>query len=74
MLDHLADDGDTGRAQQLAQFGEIVALLERGDAERALLRASFLSVGAACVLAYAPLPGSLHRFSLVSPWAAEGLV
>ena len=39
VLDDLADDGDARGAQQLAQLGEVVARLERGDAERALLRA-----------------------------------
>ena len=37
LLDQLADDGDAGGAQQLLELGEIVALGQRGDAERALL-------------------------------------
>ncbi len=38
-LDHLADDRHAGGAQQLAQLGEVVALGQRRDAERALARA-----------------------------------
>ena len=38
-LDELADDGDAGGAQQLAELGQVVALLERRDAECALCRA-----------------------------------
>ena len=39
VLDALADDVDPGGAQQLAQLGEVVALLQRGDEVRALLGA-----------------------------------
>ena len=38
LLDQLADDGHAGGAQQLLELGEIVALGQRPDAERALLR------------------------------------
>ena len=38
-LDDLADDRHAGGAQQLAQLGEVVALRQRRDAERALARA-----------------------------------
>ena len=37
-LDDLPDDGDAGGAQELVQLSEVVALLERRDAERTLLR------------------------------------
>ena len=39
MLDELADDGDAGRAQELAQLGEVLAGRERRDAHGALARA-----------------------------------
>ncbi len=38
-LDHLPDDRHAGRAQQLPQLGEVVALGQRRDAEGALARA-----------------------------------
>ena len=38
-LDQLADDRDTGGAQQLAELGEVVALLQRAHAQGALRRA-----------------------------------
>jgi hypothetical protein len=44
VLDRLADDGDTGCAEQLVQLGEIVTALEHGDAERPLLSARSLPV------------------------------
>ena len=42
VLDDLPDDGDARGAQQLVQLGEVVAVRQRGDAERALLGASLL--------------------------------
>ena len=36
----LPDDGDTGRLQQLVELAQVVALLERGDAEGTLLGAT----------------------------------
>ena len=45
VLDGLADDRDARRAQQLAQLGEVVAVLEGGDAEGALLRPALLLGG-----------------------------
>ena len=68
VLDDLADDRDAGGAQQLAQLGEIVALGQRGDAERALLgapRARFAGTArlAAAAMATALLqrPSSVRR-------------
>jgi hypothetical protein len=48
-LDHLANDADTGRFQQLNELGELVALGQRGDAERALTRARRLRIGVLAV-------------------------
>jgi hypothetical protein len=45
VLDRLPDDRDAGRAQQLAQLGEVLALLQGGDAEGALLRPALLLGG-----------------------------
>jgi hypothetical protein len=45
VLDGLPDDRHAGRAQQLAQLGEILAVLQGGDAEGALLRPPFLLGG-----------------------------
>ncbi len=64
VLDDLPDDRDTRRAQQLAQLGEVVAHFERGDAERALLRAALVGIAGRRVLADTALAGSLHRSSL----------
>ena len=60
VLDDLPDDRDAGRAQQLAQLGEVVSGCERGDAERPLLRAPGLRFAALPDLAGAALSGSLH--------------
>jgi hypothetical protein len=42
VLHCLADDCYAGGAQQLLELGQILALGQRGDAERALLGAPFL--------------------------------
>jgi hypothetical protein len=42
VLDGLPDDRDACRAQQLAQLGEVLAVLERRHAEGTLLRPSLL--------------------------------
>ena len=49
VLDHLAHDRHAGGAQQLAQLGEVVALGQRGDAERALARALARLPAAPCL-------------------------
>lgn len=60
MLDRLPDDRDSGRAQQLAKLGEIVSLLQRGDAVRALPGATLIGIAGSRVLADTALTGSLH--------------
>ena len=60
VLDDLPDDRDAGRAQQLVQLGEVVAGLERGDAERPLLRAPRRLLVVAAMLAGAAVARSLH--------------
>jgi cephalosporin-C deacetylase-like acetyl esterase len=71
VLDDLTHDRDAGRAQELVQLSEIVALFERGDAERALLGAPCSSFGAGLGLTDAALTSSLHRPSLVAPAASR---
>ena len=61
VLDRLPDDRHAGRAQQLAQLGEVVAVLERGDAERALLRASLARLVLAATLADPAVSRLLHH-------------
>ncbi len=60
VLDRLPDHGDPRRPQQLAQLGEIVALVEDGDQERPLLRpgGSLLVV---CGMPFHGKPGSPVR-------------
>jgi molybdate transport system substrate-binding protein len=60
VLDHLADDRDARRAQQLAKLGEVVPLAERGDHEGTLTRAPGLAGGAGAGLGGAAVPASLH--------------
>jgi hypothetical protein len=67
MLDGLADDRHAGRAQQLAQLGEIVAVLERGDAERALLRAPLARLVARATLADPAVSRFLPRVFSLEP-------
>jgi hypothetical protein len=72
VLDRLADDRHAGRVQELAQLAEIVALFERGDAERALPGASCSGIGAGLGLTDPALARSLHRLSLMPCAASTG--
>src|SRR3954471_21073555 len=60
VLHRLADRRDAGRAQQLAQLGEIVALLEGADRERALLGAAGGAAVGRARLGLSSVPGAFH--------------
>jgi hypothetical protein len=62
VLDSLADDRHARSAQQLAQFGEIVAVAQRADAEGALLGAAQLLNGEIARRCVASVAAAFHGF------------
>ena len=61
VLDGLADHGDAGRAQQLLELGQVVALRQSGDQEGALLGpAGGAAVGGGARWGAASVAASLH--------------
>src|SRR3954453_7201558 len=60
VLDRLADRRDARRAQQLAQLGEVVALLQGADRERALLGAADGRAVGPARLGLSSVPSAFH--------------
>jgi hypothetical protein len=61
VLDGLAHDRDAGRAQQLAQLRQVVALGQGGDHEGPLLGSAGLGLRTVMRLGRAPVAASLHH-------------